>query len=220
LKKVRAFLLVAFCLWFGWDGFITTDPEMLEHQGFNRVMFGLTALLCLWVVPRGIKTKHDDQAAPAADKARNLLADYGQVLEKFAGFEVVDVRELPGTKEEVKRAIKMAWTISDAQMKNMLGGAFVMLSMFQEGVGEPIASIGSTMKSMASAAGDVPPLPPENDPEARAAWSKANSASIRAMAASIASQGDKVGGWPEIVTAEMMRLTNEFAVFKAEYANK
>lgn len=58
-------LLVAFCLWFGWDGFITSDPEMLEHQSFNRWMFGLTALLCLWVVPRGIKEHRDEQAAEA-----------------------------------------------------------------------------------------------------------------------------------------------------------
>jgi hypothetical protein len=62
-------LLVAFCLWFGWDGFITTDPEMLEHQGFNRVMFGVTAVLCLWVVPRGIKEHRAEQAAAALRQA-------------------------------------------------------------------------------------------------------------------------------------------------------
>ena len=62
-------LLVAFCLWFGWDGFLTTDPEMLEHQGFNRWMFGLTALLCLWVVPRGIREHREEQAAAAARQA-------------------------------------------------------------------------------------------------------------------------------------------------------
>ena len=62
-------LLVAFCLWFGWDGFITADPEMLEHQGFNRAMFGLTAILCLWIVPRGIKEHRQDQAAAAARQA-------------------------------------------------------------------------------------------------------------------------------------------------------
>ena len=62
-------LLVAFCLWFGYDGFLTTDPDMLEHQGFNRVMFGLTAILCLWVVPRGIKEHRAEQAAAAARQA-------------------------------------------------------------------------------------------------------------------------------------------------------
>lgn len=62
-------LLVAFCLWFGFDGFLTKDPEMLEHQGFNRIMFGLTAVLCLWVVPRGIREHREDQAAAAAKQA-------------------------------------------------------------------------------------------------------------------------------------------------------
>ncbi|MBK7947692.1 MAG: hypothetical protein IPK00_02860 [Deltaproteobacteria bacterium] len=62
-------LLVAFCLWFGYDGFLTKDPEMLEHQGFNRIMFGLTALLCLWVVPRGLREHREDQAAAAAKQA-------------------------------------------------------------------------------------------------------------------------------------------------------
>ncbi len=62
-------LLVAFCLWFGWDGFVTTDPEMLEHQSFNRWMFGLTAVLCLWVVPRGIKEHREEQAAAAVRQA-------------------------------------------------------------------------------------------------------------------------------------------------------
>ena len=62
-------LLVAFCLWFGWDGFITANPEMLEHQSFNRWMFGLTAGLCLWTVPRGIKEYREEQAAAAVRQA-------------------------------------------------------------------------------------------------------------------------------------------------------
>ena len=37
-------LLVAFTLWFGFDGFLTTDPEMLEHQGFNRLMLVLSLI--------------------------------------------------------------------------------------------------------------------------------------------------------------------------------
>ena len=62
-------LLVAFCLWFAWDGFMTADPDMLEHQGFNRAMFGLTAALCVWVVPRGIKEHRAEKAAAAARQA-------------------------------------------------------------------------------------------------------------------------------------------------------
>lgn len=216
MKKLLTFLLIAFCLWFAWDGFVTTDPDMLEHQGFNRVMFFMTALLCLWVVPRGTKKQHEEQAAAAADKARNLLADYGKVLEKFAGFEVVDAGELPATKDEVKRAIKLVWTSQDAQAKNMLSGAFVTLSMFQEGVGEPITKFGS----IASHARNIPLPPSKDDPEALAAWDKANSAAIMAIAASITTQSDKIGDWSRIVTAEMMRLNDEFAAFKAEHADR
>jgi hypothetical protein len=54
-------LLVAFMLWFFWDGFLTTDPEMLKHQTFNRVFFGLTLLFCLRVVPRGIREFREGQ---------------------------------------------------------------------------------------------------------------------------------------------------------------
>lgn len=59
-------LLVAFCLWFGWDAFLTTDPDMLEHQTFNQVMFFITLPICLWVVPRGIKEHREDQEKAAA----------------------------------------------------------------------------------------------------------------------------------------------------------
>lgn len=62
-------LLVAFCGWFAWDGFFTTDPEMLKHQRFNQIMFGITAVLCLWVVPRGIREHREEQAAAAARQA-------------------------------------------------------------------------------------------------------------------------------------------------------
>lgn len=152
----------------------------------------------------------------AADSARNLLADYGQVLERFTGFEVVDVGELPATKDEIKRAIHLVWNSQDAQTKDMLSGAFVMLSMFQEGVGEPIASIGS----IAGQVRGIPLQPSNDDPEALTAWDEENSAAIMAIAASITTQHDKIGDWERVVTAEMMRLTDEFAAFKAEHANK
>ncbi len=38
-------LLAAFGLWCLWDGWITTNPEMLEHQTFNRIA---SALLLPW----------------------------------------------------------------------------------------------------------------------------------------------------------------------------
>ncbi len=58
-------LLVAFSLWFGYDGFLTTDPEMLEHQTFNRIMFAIMLPLCLWMVPRGIREFREEQAQAA-----------------------------------------------------------------------------------------------------------------------------------------------------------
>jgi hypothetical protein len=60
-------LLVAFSLWFGYDGFLTSDPEMLEHQTFNRVMFFILLPICLWVVPRGIREFREDQARAASE---------------------------------------------------------------------------------------------------------------------------------------------------------
>ncbi|GAB6063892.1 hypothetical protein [Deferrisoma palaeochoriense] len=38
-------LLAAFGLWCLWDGWITTNPEMLDHQTFNRIA---SALLLPW----------------------------------------------------------------------------------------------------------------------------------------------------------------------------
>ena len=56
-------LLVGFSLWFFWDGFVTSDPDMLKHQLFNRISFGITAVLCLRVVPRGIREYREDRDA-------------------------------------------------------------------------------------------------------------------------------------------------------------
>jgi hypothetical protein len=58
-------LLIAFTLWFGWDGFLTSDPDMQKHQGFNRIMFYIMAPLSVWMVPRGIREFREDQAAAA-----------------------------------------------------------------------------------------------------------------------------------------------------------
>ncbi len=58
-------LLIAFSLWFGYDGFLTTDPEMLKHQTFNRVMFAIMLPICIWIVPRGIREFREAQAQAA-----------------------------------------------------------------------------------------------------------------------------------------------------------
>ena len=38
-------LLIGFGLWCFWDGWLTKDPEMLEHATFNRV---LSVILLPW----------------------------------------------------------------------------------------------------------------------------------------------------------------------------
>ena len=58
-------LLVVYSLWFGYDGFFNSDPEY-EHKTFNQVMFGITAVICLWVVPRGIREYRQDRAQAAS----------------------------------------------------------------------------------------------------------------------------------------------------------
>ena len=62
-------LLIGFLLWFGYDGFLTSDPEMLEHRDFNRIMFYIMLPICLWMVPRGIREFREDQAKAAAKQA-------------------------------------------------------------------------------------------------------------------------------------------------------
>lgn len=74
-------LLVPFSLWFFYDGFLTTDPEMLEHQMFNRVMFGITALVCLRVVPRSIREYKEEQAEKDAKAQAAAAQDVGKTQE-------------------------------------------------------------------------------------------------------------------------------------------
>ena len=62
-------LLVAFTLWFGFDGFLTTDPEMLEHRAFNRIMYLVMQPICLRAVPRGLAEFLEDQQAERAAQA-------------------------------------------------------------------------------------------------------------------------------------------------------
>jgi hypothetical protein len=56
-------ILVGLTLWFGYDGFISDDPKMLEHLTFNRGGFALLLLLSIWFGFKGFKewkqTKED-----------------------------------------------------------------------------------------------------------------------------------------------------------------
>ena len=59
-------LLFAFALWFGYDGFLNDDPDMMEHQGFNRGGFVLWVVLMLYYGYKGIREMRED-AAGAGD---------------------------------------------------------------------------------------------------------------------------------------------------------
>ncbi|MCS5634954.1 MAG: tetratricopeptide repeat protein [Myxococcota bacterium] len=61
-------LLVAGVLWFGYDGWINTDPEMLEHQDFNRYGFGVLLVLGAWFGYRGWGEWQEDRAKARAKK--------------------------------------------------------------------------------------------------------------------------------------------------------
>ena len=66
-------LMVGFMCWFFWDGFITTDPEMLKHQTFNRVFFGITLLFSLRFVPRGIREYREEREAAEREQSEGKI---------------------------------------------------------------------------------------------------------------------------------------------------
>jgi hypothetical protein len=57
-------LLAGFGLWCFYDGWITTDPEMLKHQLFNRIASGV---LLLWAVLDFIRTRRIEKAEQSND---------------------------------------------------------------------------------------------------------------------------------------------------------
>ena len=62
-------LLLAGVIWFGYDGWINTDPDMLEHRSFNRYGFGLLLLLGAWFGYKGWNEWQEDRAKAAADRS-------------------------------------------------------------------------------------------------------------------------------------------------------
>jgi hypothetical protein len=50
-------LLWALALWFGYDGWINQDPDMLEHVTFNRVGFGVLVALGSWFTFQAVRDK-------------------------------------------------------------------------------------------------------------------------------------------------------------------
>ena len=61
-------LLVAGVLWFGYDGWINQDPDMLEHRDFNRYGFGVLLLLSGWFGYKGWGEWQEDRAKAQAKK--------------------------------------------------------------------------------------------------------------------------------------------------------
>ena len=56
-------LLSAGALWFGYDGWINQDPDMLEHLAFNRWGFGILVLLTAWFGYKGWNEFQQDRAS-------------------------------------------------------------------------------------------------------------------------------------------------------------
>ena len=58
-------ILMGLTLWFGYDGFINQDPEMLEHLSFNRGGFALLSLATAWFGYKGWREMRDIRAEQA-----------------------------------------------------------------------------------------------------------------------------------------------------------
>lgn len=48
-------LLWGLSLWFGYDGWINQDPDMLEHATFNRVGFGVLVVLGTYFTVQSVR---------------------------------------------------------------------------------------------------------------------------------------------------------------------
>jgi hypothetical protein len=59
-------LLFLGMLWFGYDGWINQDPDMLEHQDFNRIGFGVLTALTGWFGYRGYFEWQEEKATKDA----------------------------------------------------------------------------------------------------------------------------------------------------------
>lgn len=57
-------LLAGFGLWCFYDGWITSDPEMLKHQLFNRIASGV---LLVWAVLDTLRTRQLERKEKAAN---------------------------------------------------------------------------------------------------------------------------------------------------------
>ena len=60
-------LLWALAVWFGYDGWINQDPDMLEHVAFNRWGFGALVIAGTYYTVQSVKEMREDRENDASD---------------------------------------------------------------------------------------------------------------------------------------------------------
>ena len=71
-------LLIGFGLWCGYDGWLTADAKMAEHQTFNRVACGV---LLLWGAIDFFRTHKREQAYKLRQQAKAETGDAPETAE-------------------------------------------------------------------------------------------------------------------------------------------
>ena len=59
-------LLWGLALWFGYDGWINQDPDMLEHVAFNRWGFGILVVLGIYFTVQSLREVRSKREEPKA----------------------------------------------------------------------------------------------------------------------------------------------------------
>jgi hypothetical protein len=63
-------ILWGLSIWFGYDGWINQDPDMLEHLAFNRWGFGVLVIAGIWFTIQAVREiRADRETGPGADDA-------------------------------------------------------------------------------------------------------------------------------------------------------
>ncbi len=71
-------LLIGFGLWCGYDGWLTADAKMAEHQTFNRVACGV---LLLWGAIDFFRTHKREQAYKLRQQAKTETGNASETAE-------------------------------------------------------------------------------------------------------------------------------------------
>ena len=59
-------LLWGLAAWFGYDGWINQDPDMLEHITFNRWGFGILVVLGIYFTVQSLRDRAREREGPKA----------------------------------------------------------------------------------------------------------------------------------------------------------